>query len=222
MHAEDRLNPWVIPSPQTPKSNTVCVCRVRRLGAGARCCRWHGAAAGPDLQPSAGGTRDWHDINSREGRGGEGVRGTGGNTGGGCLLLAAPCTRLCLQSHSANTRQEIPSTREGGDPVLPARHKETPRGRHTCKHTVTHLHDALVGDCVRTTECIPVLPSWCLPNCLPPCLSCLCVCPSVFPPVLPLSHQVVLYTQEDVVQRVQELTGGKGVKVVFDGGALAV
>jgi NADPH:quinone reductase-like Zn-dependent oxidoreductase len=32
--------------------------------------------------------------------------------------------------------------------------------------------------------------------------------------------QVVLYTSEDVVERVKELTGGKGVKVVFDGGGL--
>jgi NADPH:quinone reductase-like Zn-dependent oxidoreductase len=30
--------------------------------------------------------------------------------------------------------------------------------------------------------------------------------------------QVVLYTSEDVVERVKELTGDKGVKVVFDGG----
>lgn len=51
----------------------------------------------------------------------------------------------------------------------------------------------------------------------------LCVCVSIcLPAVLPLSHEVVLYTQEDVVQRVQQLTEGKGVKVVFDGGALTV
>jgi NADPH:quinone reductase-like Zn-dependent oxidoreductase len=29
---------------------------------------------------------------------------------------------------------------------------------------------------------------------------------------------VVLYTQEDVVERVKQLTDGKGVKVVYDGG----
>lgn len=32
--------------------------------------------------------------------------------------------------------------------------------------------------------------------------------------------QVILYTQEDVVERVLHITGGKGVKVVFDGGTL--
>lgn len=32
--------------------------------------------------------------------------------------------------------------------------------------------------------------------------------------------QVILYTQEDVVERVMHITGGKGVKVVFDGGKL--
>jgi hypothetical protein len=31
--------------------------------------------------------------------------------------------------------------------------------------------------------------------------------------------QVILYTQEDVTEHVQQLTGGKGVKVAFDGGA---
>lgn len=32
------------------------------------------------------------------------------------------------------------------------------------------------------------------------------------------ASEVILYTQQDVVERVKQLTGGKGVKVVFDGG----
>lgn len=31
--------------------------------------------------------------------------------------------------------------------------------------------------------------------------------------------QVILYTKEDVLERVLQLTDGKGVKVVYDGGA---
>lgn len=45
------------------------------------------------------------------------------------------------------------------------------------------------------------------------CCCCCCRCWWWCPGV-----QVVLYTSGDVVERVKELTGGKGVKVVFDGG----
>lgn len=47
-------------------------------------------------------------------------------------------------------------------------------------------------------------------------LKAFCICVRV---LLLVVLQVILYTQQDVVERVKELTGGKGVKVVFDGGA---
>lgn len=104
------------------------------------------------------------------------------NTGKGCVcLLAAPCTWLYLRSHSAHTRQEIPSTREGGDPVLPQAHHRDPPGGVTLASIRSHtcMMHLLAIACGQQSAFLCCQAGACLTACLLPCLPYLIVCVSV-------------------------------------------